>query len=114
MQYKIEFQYKPKRSPRPLDFIQEVPIESDAGYDVPTPSMGDSVVIDLEGKAKAYKVLTRHFHYTRDFCTVSIAVTDLDPNRPWCKSRFRSRERVTVKINNSNGATLESTTSGGL
>jgi hypothetical protein len=38
--------------------------------------VGDSVVIDLEGKPKAYKVLTRHFYYTRDFCTVSIAVTD--------------------------------------
>jgi hypothetical protein len=81
MKYKIEFQYKAKKSPRPLDFIQEVPMESDAGYYVPTPSVGDSVVIDLEGKPKAYKVLTRHFHYTRDFCTVSIAVTDLDPKQ---------------------------------
>jgi hypothetical protein len=81
MKYKIEFQYKPKNSPRPLDFLQEVPIESDEGegYYVPTPSVGDSVVIDLEGKPKAYKVLTRHFYYTRDFCTVSVAVTDLDP-----------------------------------
>jgi hypothetical protein len=81
MKYKIEFQYKPKNSPRPLDSIQEVPIESDGGYYVPTPSMGDSVVIDLEGKPKAYKVLTRHFHYTYDFCTVSIVVTDLDPKQ---------------------------------
>ena len=80
MNYKIEFQYKPKNSSRPLDVIQEVPIESDEGYYVPTPSVGDSVIIDLEGKPKAYKVLTRHFYYTRDFCTVNIAVTDLDPN----------------------------------
>ena len=81
MKYKIEFQYKPKNSPRPLDFLQEVPIESDEGYYVPTPSVGDSVVIDLEGKPKAYKVLTRHFYYTHDFCTVIVAVTDLDPKK---------------------------------
>ena len=79
MKYKIEFHYKPKNSPRPTDFVQDVPIESDEGYFVPTPSVGDSVVIDLEGKAKAYKVLTRHFYYTRDFCTVNLAVTDLSP-----------------------------------
>jgi len=41
--------------------------------------VGDSVVIDLEGRPKAYKVLTRHFYYTRDFCTVIIAVADLGP-----------------------------------
>jgi hypothetical protein len=40
--------------------------------------VSDSVVIDLEGQPKAYKILTRHFYYTRDFCTVIIAVTDLD------------------------------------
>jgi hypothetical protein len=79
MRYKIEFQYKPKNSPRPLEFVQELPIESDEGYLVPTPSVGDSVVIDLEGRPKAYKVLTRHFYYTRDFCTVIIAVADLGP-----------------------------------
>jgi hypothetical protein len=79
MRYKIEFQYKPKNNPRPVDFVQEVPIESDEGYYVPTPSVGDSVVIDIEGKPKPYKVLTRHFHYTSDFCTLHIAVTDLDP-----------------------------------
>ena len=79
MKYKIEFQYKPKNSARPLDFVQEVPIESDEGYLVPTPSVGDSVVIDLEGKPKAYKVFTRHVYYTRDFCTLNIAVTYLSP-----------------------------------
>jgi hypothetical protein len=78
MRYKIAFLYKPRNNPRPMDFVQEVPIESDEGFYVPTPSVGDSVVIDLEGKPKAYKVLTRHFHYTRDFCTLNIALTDLD------------------------------------
>lgn len=78
MRYKIAFQYKPRNNPRPMDLVQEVPIESDEGFYVPTPSVGDSVVIDLEGKPKAYKVLTRHFHYTRDYCTLNIAITDLD------------------------------------
>lgn len=64
-----------------MDFIQEVQIGFDAGYYVPTPSRGDGVVIDLESKAKVYKVLTRHFYYTHDFCTVTIAVTDLDPKQ---------------------------------
>jgi hypothetical protein len=79
MRYKIAFQYKPTNNPRLVDFVQEVPIESDEESYVSTPSVGDSIVIDLEGKPKAYKVLTRHFHYTRDFCTLNIAVTDLDP-----------------------------------
>jgi hypothetical protein len=78
MRYKIEFQYKPKNDPRPVDFAQELPIESKEGDYVPTPSVGDSVVIDIEGKPKPCKVLTRHFHYTRDFCTLRITVTDLD------------------------------------
>ncbi len=54
MRYKIAFQYKPRNNSRPMDFVQEVPIESDEGFYVPTPSVGDSVVIDLEGKPKAY------------------------------------------------------------
>jgi len=77
MTYKIEFQYKPAGHARPLDVVQEVHIGSDAGAFIPIPNVGDSVDCHLEEKNKAYKVLTRHFSYLDDFCSVNIVVTDM-------------------------------------
>ncbi|MED0756898.1 hypothetical protein P4S93_09170 [Aneurinibacillus thermoaerophilus] len=74
MIYKYEFQYKHPEALRPEDgTIHEIVIRAERGEYIPCPVPGDSV----DFGDVAYKVLTRHFSYLKDFCCVNIVVTDL-------------------------------------
>jgi hypothetical protein len=83
----ITYQYLPKDSLRPLDFVQEQELTFEAPFGesiaaLPIPAVGDSVVIRLTDEASVFKVITRHFTYlTSDVgmsLNVNIVVTELD------------------------------------
>jgi hypothetical protein len=78
MKWKIEFQYKPKGSPRPHDEIQEDPLEFDGQF-CPLPDVGDTVTYMEGDKNVARKVLTRHFSFSHpdSLVWVNIVVTDV-------------------------------------
>lgn len=78
MKYKIEFQYKSADLSRPFDECQEMDISSDDGASIPIPAVGDSVYLKWGEKGQDFKVLTRHFIYSMDFCVVNIVITDID------------------------------------
>jgi hypothetical protein len=84
MKYKIEFQYKPKQSARPIDAVQPEDISSETGEYIPIPGVGDTVACKIRGGMEAFKVLTRHFSYFESadgkisWCCVNIVVTDVE------------------------------------
>jgi hypothetical protein len=77
MQYKVEFQFRPQGSARPLDYVQEIPLVFRGGEFLPIPSVGDSVSYDENGRTVAYKVVSRHYSYLGEWCVVNIVVTDM-------------------------------------
>jgi hypothetical protein len=84
MKYKIEFQYLPGKSDRPIDEVQEEDLSSQSGEYVPIPAVGDTVACKLRGRMEAFKVLTRHFTYVQSddpelsWCCVNIVVKDVE------------------------------------
>lgn len=68
---KLNFQYMPKGSDRPLDHFQEELLDIEVPYGAPIsalpfPAPGDTVSVSLGGAGiplECYKVLTRHFTY---------------------------------------------------
>jgi hypothetical protein len=77
VKYKIEFQYKPLKSMRPLEEPQDEPIELEEGEFAPIPNVGDSVGYLYGGKKQDFKVVSRHFTYKRDSCCIHIVVADI-------------------------------------
>jgi len=77
MKWKIEFQYRRDGSPRPVDEVQEDPLEFEGEF-CPLPDVGDTVAYKENDKAVARKVLTRHFSFiSPDLVCVNIVVTDV-------------------------------------
>lgn len=77
MTYKIEFQYKSSENSRPEDVIQDEEIKFDSGQFIPVPNVGDSVAYGYNGQLENFKVLSRHFVYHHNWCSVTIVVTDI-------------------------------------
>lgn len=64
------------------DYGQQDDLTISPGDPVIIPNVGDSVTPMLTGENKvdAYKVVSRHFSYSGDYCCINIVVTDLDMN----------------------------------
>jgi hypothetical protein len=84
MKYKIEFQYMRDGFSRPVDEVQEEDLGSETGGYLPIPAVGDTVACKLQGRMRAFKVLTRHFTYVQSddpqlsLCCVNIVVNDVE------------------------------------
>lgn len=75
MRYKIEFQYREPGSPYPEDHVQDENIVFGIGGEtIPIPDVGDSVSYLYKGTEKNFKVLSRHFSYSGEWCHVNIGV----------------------------------------
>lgn len=75
MRHKIEIQYKPENSSRPLDYVQEAIIEAEW---LAVPNVGDTIDYSEDGKIIARKVLTRHFSFSApNFIHINLVVTDV-------------------------------------
>lgn len=77
IKYKIEFQYKAESDARPEDAVQDEQLLFENGENIPIPNVGDSVSYKYSGSLKPFKVLTRDFIFSEDWCVVNIVVTDI-------------------------------------
>jgi hypothetical protein len=87
----IQFQYKDRNQPRPLDQVQMERLDFEVPYGesvaaLPIPAVGDTVNLRLldDENPGAFKVITRHFSYWETESvglqlTINIVVTDVEP-----------------------------------
>ena len=84
MKYRVQFQYRPKNSARPLENGQEFNVIGDLQSFLLIPNIGDHVELPGDGKeGGAPRVVEhRYFNYKRVndemFCFIKIAITDSD------------------------------------
>jgi hypothetical protein len=92
MRFKIEYQYRPRGSARPYDYVQEFDMQGNEATFWPIPNVGDHVSIEREGFGKGEGggisvVESRTFFYAGSandpFCAINIVLTDsdVDPGR---------------------------------
>ena len=89
MKYSLQYQYKGPGDQRPQDYGQQDDLTISPGDPVIIPNVGDSLTLMLarENKVDAYKVVSRHFSYSGDYCCINIVVTDLDMKE--CAARIK-------------------------
>jgi hypothetical protein len=88
MKFKVEFQYRPKESQRPYDYVQEFDMKGDDTTFHAIPAVGDHVHMRGDGYGKGEVgssiciVENRTFFYggTSDdpYCAINIVLTDSD------------------------------------
>jgi hypothetical protein len=88
MKFKVEFQYRPKESARPYDYVQTFDMAGDQNNFVAIPAVGDHVHIESDGFGKGEAgasiciVESRTFFYTGSandpYCAINIVLTDSD------------------------------------
>ena len=77
-QCSMTFQYREPGGHRPEDIGSGVELVRNDGKFLPIPSEGDSVTLIVDGKAKSFKVDSRHFSYDiGGLCAVNVVVTDI-------------------------------------
>ncbi len=80
MIYNIVFQYKPLGSAKP-DLVSQDEELIFAKAEAPfMPNVGDSVTYTIDGEQVSRIVLSRHFIYDKDACTIHMIVGDLEAN----------------------------------
>ena len=79
MAYVLRFEYMPAGAATPQKNSTGTLLTTPSSYDneMPIPAVGDSVDLEVGGERQQYRVLTRHFTYSRGHNDVCIVFTDI-------------------------------------
>jgi hypothetical protein len=80
MTYDLLFEFR-EPGQFPEERTQDDPITLESGEAVVIPAVGDQVTYKYGGLPTDFKVLSRHFVYLRDRCTVNIEVGERSKHR---------------------------------